>query len=622
MKRRRTTSRLSNELFPYLPLLCNDLNQRKTMQEEEVLGKAYDGRLMRRLLQYARPYAPQVVGAILLTVFISALSPLRPYLTKIAIDDYIAPGDSAGLLLIAGLLLASLLVQGVAQYFMTYFTQWIGQRVIVDVRMQVFRHMQRLALRFFDRHPVGRLVTRVTNDVEVLNEMFSSGLVTVFADIFILIWIVFFMLTINWELALVTFSVLPLLVYGTFLFRRKVRETYRDVRLQLARLNAFMQERMSGMTTVQLFGRERREAGVFDGINAAHTDANIRSVFYYALFYPSVDFISSLAVALIIWYAGGSILAGVMTVGTLISFIQYTEMFFRPIRDLSEKYNVMQTAMASSERIFKLLDDDTIIPDPPPGRKAELPVIDTVRFENVWFAYNDEDWVLKDVSFEIPRGHSAAIVGATGSGKTTIISLLCRFYDVRKGRITVGGVDLRDLTTDELRRHIGIVLQDVFLFSGSIRNNITLGNDAIPIEKVREVSEAVGVHRFIERLPEGYDAKIRERGGSLSVGQKQLLAFARALAYDPALLILDEATSSVDTESEELIQQAIARLLKGRTSIVIAHRLSTIQNADTILVMHKGQLRERGNHQELLAQRGIYYRLYQLQYKEQETRAA
>lgn len=592
------------------------------MQEEEVLGKAYDGRLMRRLLRYARPYAPQVVGAILLTVFISALSPLRPYLTKIAIDDHIAPGDSAGLLLIAGLLLASLLVQGVAQYFMTYFTQWIGQRVIVDVRMQVFRHMQRLALRFFDRHPVGRLVTRVTNDVEVLNEMFSSGLVTVFADIFILIWIVFFMLTINWELALVTFSVLPLLVYGTFLFRRKVRETYRDVRLQLARLNAFMQERMSGMTTVQLFGRERREAGVFDGINAAHTEANVRSVFYYALFYPSVDFISSLAVALIIWYAGGSILAGVMTVGTLISFIQYTEMFFRPIRDLSEKYNVMQTAMASSERIFKLLDDDTVIPDPAPERAATLPRIDTVRFENVWFAYNEGDWVLKDVSFEIPRGHSAAIVGATGSGKTTIISLLCRFYDVQKGRITVGGVDLRDLTTAELRRHIGIVLQDVFLFSGSIRSNITLGNDEIPMEKVREVSEAVGVNRFIERLPEQYELKIRERGGSLSVGQKQLLAFARALAYDPALLILDEATSSVDTESEELIQQAIARLLKGRTSIVIAHRLSTIQNADTILVMHKGQLRERGNHQELLAQRGIYYRLYQLQYKEQEMRAA
>ncbi|MBR9976068.1 MAG: ABC transporter ATP-binding protein [Bacteroidetes bacterium] len=592
------------------------------MQEEEVLGKAYDGRLMRRLLQYARPYAPQVVGAILLTVFISALSPLRPYLTKIAIDDYISIGDADGLLLVAGLLLGTLLLQGVAQYFMTYFTQWIGQRIIVDVRMQVFRHMQRLALRFFDRNPVGRLVTRVTNDVEVLNEMFSSGLVTVFADIFVLLWIVIFMLTINWELALVTFSVLPLLVYGTFLFRKKVRETYRDVRLQLARLNAFMQERMSGMGTVQLFGREKREAGIFDGINKAHTDANVRSVYYYALFYPSVDFISSLAVALIIWYAGGSILAGIMTVGTLISFIQYTEMFFRPIRDLSEKYNVMQTAMASSERIFKLLDDGTVIPDPPDSRGVALPALDTVRFENVWFAYNEGEWVLKDVSFEIPRGHSVAIVGATGSGKTTIINLLCRFYDVQKGRITVGGVDLREMTTAELRRHIGIVLQDVFLFSGSIRSNITLGNDGIPLEKVREVSEAVGASRFIEKLPEGYESNIRERGGSLSVGQKQLLAFARALAYDPELLILDEATSSVDTESEELIQQAIARLLKGRTSIVIAHRLSTIQNADTILVMHKGQIRERGNHQELLAQRGIYYRLYQLQYKEQETRAA
>ncbi|MBE0644642.1 MAG: ABC transporter ATP-binding protein [Bacteroidetes bacterium] len=592
------------------------------MQEEEVLGKAYDGRLMKRLLGYARPYGPQVVGAILLTVFISALSPLRPYLTKIAVDDYISVGDSDGLLLIAGLLLATLLLQGLAQYFMTYFTQWIGQRIILDVRMQIFKHMQRLALRFFDRNPVGRLVTRLTNDVEVLNEMFSSGLVTVFADIFILLWIVIFMLTINWELALVTFSVLPILVYGTFLFRKKVRETYREVRLQLARLNSFMQERMSGMSTVQLFGREQRESGTFDKINEAHMDANIKSVFYYALFYPSVDFISSLAVALIIWYAGGSILAGIMTVGTLISFIQYTEMFFRPIRDLSEKYNVMQTAMASSERIFNLLDDQTVIPDPPEGKSIALPAIETVRFENVWFAYNEGEWVLRDVSFEIPRGHSVAIVGATGSGKTTIINLLCRFYDVQKGRITVGGTDLRDLSTAELRRHIGIVLQDVFLFSGTIHNNITLGEESISKEKVEEVSRLVGVERFIDRLPERYESKIRERGGSLSVGQKQLLAFARALAFDPELLVLDEATSSVDTESEQLIQEAIAKLLKGRTSIVIAHRLSTIQNADTILVMHKGQIREKGNHQELLAQRGIYYRLYQLQYKEQEARVA
>ena len=592
------------------------------MQEDEVLGKAYDSRLMRRLLQYARPYTMHVVGAILLTIFISALSPLRPYLTKLAVDDYIAVGDENGLLFIALLLLGTLLLQGVAQYFMMYFTQWIGQRIIVDVRMQIFTRMQKLALRFFDRNPVGRLVTRVTNDVEVLNEMFSSGLVAVFADVFILLWIVVFMLTINWELALVTLSVIPLLVYGTFLFRKKVRETYRDVRLQLARLNAFMQERVSGMMTVQLFGREKKEADAFEEINRAHQDANVRSVFYYAVFYPSVDFISALAVALIIWYAGGEILAGLMTVGTLISFIQYTEMFFRPIRDLSEKYNIMQTAMASSERIFKLLDDDTVIPDPPADRVRALPHIEDIRFDSVHFAYNEGEWVLRDVSFDIPKGGSVAIVGATGSGKTTLINLLCRFYDIQKGAVTIGGKDLRDIPAAELRRHIGIVLQDVFLFSGSIHDNITLGDVRISRQTVEEVSALVGVQPFIDRLPERYDAQIRERGGSLSVGQKQLLAFARALAYDPELLILDEATSSVDTESELLIQEAIAKLLKGRTSVVIAHRLSTIQNADTILVMHKGQIRERGNHQELLARRGIYYRLYQLQYKDQDITSA
>jgi len=592
------------------------------MQEDEVLGKALDSRLMKRLLGYARPYAWHVVGAIALTVLISALSPLRPYLTKLAVDDYIAVGDKDGLLMIAGILFGTLLLQGVAQYVMMYFTQWIGQRIIVDVRMQIFTRLQKLALRFFDRNPVGRLVTRVTNDVEVLNEMFSSGLVTVFADIFILGWIVIFMLSINWELALVTLSVMPLLVYGTFLFRKKVRESYRNVRTQLARLNAFTQERVSGMNTVQLFGQEERESGAFEQINRKHQDANIRPVNYYALFYPSVDFISSLAVALIIWYAGGEIMAGFMTVGTMISFIQYTEMFFRPIRDLSEKYNIMQTAMASSERIFKLLDDDTVIPEPAPEKAKPLKSLDTIRFENVWFAYNEGEWVLKDVSFEISLGKSIAIVGATGSGKTTIINLLCRFYDIQKGRITIGGTDIREIPTAALRRHIGIVLQDVFLFSGSIHDNVTLGNDAIAREKVEEVSRLVGVERFIERLPERYDAEIRERGGSLSVGQKQLLAFARALAYDPQLLILDEATSSVDTETELLIQEAIARLLKGRTSVVIAHRLSTIQHADRILVMHKGQIREQGNHQELLAQRGIYYRLYQLQYKEQDIESA
>jgi ATP-binding cassette, subfamily B, multidrug efflux pump len=508
-------------------------------------------------------------------------------------------------------------LQGIVQYAMTYFTQWIGQQTILDIRMQIFRKLQRMSLAFFDRNPVGRLVTRVTSDVEVLNEMFSSGLVTVFADVFIILWIVIFMFTIDWGLALVTLSVLPILFYATFVFRRKVRDSYRDIRHEVARLNAFTQEHVSGMMTAQLYGREARDLGLHERINAAHTQANVRSVFYYAVFYPVVDFLSALAVALIIWYAGGGIIAGVMTLGTLISFVQYTEMFFRPIRDLSEKYNIMQTAMASSERIFKLLDDESRITDP--ADAAPLTEVGDIEFRNVWFAYNDEEWVLRDVSFTIARGRTAAIVGATGAGKTTIISLLGRYYDVQKGAILIGGRDIRTIATAELRAQIGTVLQDVFLFSGDIRGNITLGDEHIGDERVREVAAMVGIDRFIERLPDGYAAEVKERGATLSTGQKQLLAFARALAIDPAILILDEATSSVDTETELLIQQAIARLLAGRTSIVIAHRLSTIQNADTILVMHKGQLREQGTHQELLALGGIYRRLYQLQYKEQEV---
>ena len=461
-------------------------------------------------------------------------------------------------------------------------------------------------------------MTRVTSDVEVLNEMFSSGLVTVFADVFIILWIVAFMFTIDWGLALVTLSVLPLLVYATFLFRRKVRETYRDIRFQVARLNSFTQEHISGMMTVQLFGREKRDFEQHNEINLAHTDANIKSVFYYAVFFPAVDFLSSLAVALIVWYAGGNILAGAMTLGTLISFIQYTEMFFRPVRDLSEKYNIMQTAMASSERIFALLDDESVIPEPdsdvPPFERAG-----DIEFRNVFFAYKAGEDVLRDVSFTIPKGHTVAIVGATGSGKTTIISLLGRFYDIRAGEILVGGRDIRTIPSAELRRRIGIVLQDVFLFSGDIRGNITLGNETVTDKTVIEVARLVGVDKFIDRLPDGYATEVKERGATLSVGQKQLLAFARALVYDPEILVLDEATSSVDTESELLIQSAISRLLAGRTSIVIANRLSTIQNADKILVMHKGQIREQGTHQELLAIGGIYYRLYQLQYREQEV---
>ncbi|MBL0175851.1 MAG: ABC transporter ATP-binding protein [Ignavibacteria bacterium] len=587
------------------------------MQDDEILGKAYDSRLMKRLLEYSRPYRFHVIGAILLTILISAFGPVRPYLTKIAVDDYIAHNNARGLLTIALLLVGTLILQGVVQYLMTWFTQWIGQKTILDIRMQIFRKLQKMSLSFFDRNPVGRLVTRVTSDVEVLNEMFSSGLVTVFADVFIILWIVAFMFTIDWGLALVTLSVLPLLVYATFLFRRKVRETYRDIRFQVARLSSFTQEHISGMMTVQLFGREKKDFARHDEINTAHTEANVKSVFYYAVFFPAVDFLSSLAIALIVWYAGGNILSGVMTLGTLISFIQYTEMFFRPVRDLSEKYNIMQTAMASSERIFALLDDESVIPEPesaaaPPERAG------SIEFRHVSFAYKKDDDVLRDVSFTIPEGHTVAIVGATGSGKTTIISLLGRFYDIRAGEILVGGRDIRTIPSAELRRRIGIVLQDVFLFSGDIRSNITLGNPGIGEEKMLEVARLVGVDKFIERLPDAYGTEVKERGATLSVGQKQLLAFARALAYDPEILVLDEATSSVDTESEFLIQEAISRLLKGRTSIVIAHRLSTIQNADKIIVMHKGQIREQGTHQELLAVGGIYYRLYQLQYREQE----
>ncbi len=589
------------------------------MQEDEILGKAYDGRLMRRLLTYSKPYRFHIAGAILLTVLISALGPLRPYLTRIAVDEHIANKDSNGLLLIAVLLLGSLLLQGIVQYVMTYFTQWIGQHTIFDIRMQIYRKLQRMSLSFFDRNPVGRLVTRVTGDVEVLNEMFSSGLVTVFADVFIIIWIVIFMFMIDWGLALVTLSVLPLLVYATFLFRKRVRETYRDIRFEVARLNSFTQERVSGMSTVQLFGREQAETAAHEDINRAHTEANVKSVFYYAVFFPTVDFLSSLAVALIIWYAGQNILSGLMTLGTLISFIQYTEMFFRPVRDLSEKYNIMQSAMASSERIFKLIDDEAVLPEPAPGSK--LSALDgDVEFRNVNFAYNGDDYVLRDVSFTIKRGSTVAIVGATGAGKTTIISLLGRLYDIKAGAIYIGGRDIREIPTPELRRHIGVVLQDVFLFSGNIADNITLGDESIGMERVREVAALAGADGFIERLPGGYATEVKERGATLSVGQKQLLAFARALAYDPEILILDEATSSIDTESEQLIQRAIERMLRGRTSIVIAHRLSTIRNADKILVMHKGRIREQGTHQELLELGGIYFRLYQLQYKEQENR--
>lgn len=586
--------------------------------DDEILGKAYDAKLMKRLLGFVKPYKQYVIAAIILNIIVAALGPLRPYLTKIAVDDYIVNSDYYGLMYITIGLFATLLFQSIIQYFLTYYTQYLGQKTIYDLRVKLFSHTQRLAAKFFDKTPIGRIVTRVTNDIESLNELFSSGIVMVFSDIFIILWILGFMFFLDWELSLVSLSVLPILIYGTFLFRKKVRESYRDVRFHLARLNSYMQEHVTGISVVQIFHKQKDEMKNFSSINKDHTTANINSIFYYAIFYPAVELISSAAIALIIWYGGGEIIQSKMTLGILFAFIQYTEMFFRPIRDLSEKYNIMQTAMASSERIFKLFDNDTIIknPDNPVSVKS---VRGEIEFKNVSFAYNDEDYVLKNISFKINPGETVAIVGATGAGKTSIINILTRFYDISKGEISLDGINITNLDKRDLRKHISVVLQDVYLFSGTIRSNITMNNPAISDAKMMEAASLVGANRFIDNLPLKYDEPVKERGATLSVGQKQLISFARALAYNPQILILDEATSSVDTETELLIQNAIEKLLVGRTAIVIAHRLSTIQNADKIIVMHKGEIKETGNHQELLAKRGIYYKLYQLQYKDQEV---
>ncbi|MCZ7601945.1 MAG: ABC transporter ATP-binding protein/permease [Melioribacteraceae bacterium] len=585
---------------------------------DEILGKAYDSKLMRRLLGYVKPYKKYVVIAIILNIVVAALGPVRPYLTKIAVDDYIVESDYNGLLLISAILIGALLIQSVIQYFLTYYTQLMGQKIIFDLRVKIFSHIQKLALRFFDKTPIGRLVTRTTNDVEALNELFSSGIVMVFSDIFIIFWILIFMFFMSWDLSLVTLSVLPILIYGTFLFRRKVRDAYRDVRFHLARLNSYMQEHVTGMSIVQIFSKEKDELKKFSNINADHRKANIDSIFYYAVFYPVVEILSSLAIALIIWYGGGQVVQNAMTIGVLFAFIQYTEMFFRPIRDLSEKYNIMQTAMASSERIFKLLDNETFVKNPDHPKELNN-VKGEIEFKNVWFAYNPDEYVLRDISLKINPGETIALVGHTGAGKTSIINILTRFYDIQKGEILIDGVNISELDKRDLRKFISIVLQDVYLFSGTIKSNISLGSPNVTDEQVIAAAKFVGADKFIEKLPNKYDEEVKEKGATLSVGQKQLISFARALAYNPQVLILDEATSSIDTESEILIQQAIEKLLVGRTSIVVAHRLSTIQNADKIIVMHKGEIREIGTHQDLLAKQGIYYKLYQLQYKDQEV---
>ncbi|MCA0445230.1 MAG: ABC transporter ATP-binding protein/permease [Bacteroidetes bacterium] len=585
--------------------------------EDEPSGKALDIGLMKRLVRYVLPHKKLVFWGVLLSVASSFLGPLRPYLSHIAIDDYIAKGDWNGLHFIGLTILVILLFEILFQFGLTYITQYLGQKAIFDLRLEIFSFLQRLNLTFFDKNPLGRLISRVTSDVEVLNEMFSSGLVAIFGDLFRLCFILLLMFLTDWRLSLITLSVLPFMIYGSFLFRRKARESYLEVRVQVAKLMSFLQEHISGMSIVQIFNREERELRKFKKINTEHRDAHIRGIYYYSVFYPAVDFLSALAVALIVWYGGGEVVQSNLTIGVLFMFIQYVEQFFRPIRDLSEKYDIMQRAMASSDRIFTLLDRAPYVEKNEGVLKVDK-LQGAVEFDHVWSAYQDEEWILKGVSFSVKPGEKVALVGATGSGKTTIISLLTRFYPYQKGTIRIDGHDINEFELSAFRSRIGVVLQDVFLFTGTVYENLTLGRRDIPLEKVKEAARLVQADSFISKLPGEYNFLLSERGGNLSVGQRQLISFVRVLLFNPDIVILDEATSSVDTETEFLIQKAVELVMKDRTAIVIAHRLSTIHKSDKIIVLHKGEVKETGSHQQLMNKNGIYRKLYQLQYKEQE----
>ena len=645
---------------------------KKAAQEDDVAGKAYDGRLMRRMMTYLRPYKLQTSISALTILFKAGSDVMGPYLVKIGVDTYMSsdavkPGwlarhlssdPSTGITELGLLYLGTLLLTFALEFLQTYLMQWTGQKIMFDLRSQIFRHLQEMHPGFFDKNPVGRLVTRVTSDVDALNEMFTSGVLAIFEDIFILTAIVIIMLRMCWPLALLTLSVIPLILYATSIFRRYVRDSYRRQRAATAKINSFMQEYVSGMAVVQLFNREQRAAKDFSAVNLENKIAWTDAIFAYALYYPVVEFLSSFAIAMVIWQGGGAVLRnqhftsllpagtlnaiapgifGTVTLGVLVAFIQYAQRFFRPIQDLSDKYNILQAAMAASERIFKLLDTEPEIISPASpiaGDKSGR-----IEFRNVWFTYQtldeaqlarvaaaredelasfaDIEWILTGVSFVVEPDETAAIVGHTGAGKTTIIGLMMRFYDVQRGGILIDGIDVREQDLRTLRRRFGVVLQDPFLFTGTVADNIRLGSKWITDQQLEQAADDVNVGDFIRTLPLQFAEPVRERGATLSTGQKQLISFARALAHSPGILILDEATSSVDTETEQRVRLALARMITGRTSILIAHRLSTIQRADTILVMHKGQLRERGTHQELLTRRGLYWKLYQLQYKDQ-----
>ena len=586
-------------------------------QQEKITGKIIDWNVLKRLLQFIKPYKSQFIFLVFLTVLSAALVPLRPYLIQLTIDNDVANGDYPGLVRMIGWLVGLLVFQAIVAYLHTYLSGWIGQYIIKDIRTQLYDHLLRLRLKFFDNTPIGRLVTRVISDIETLSDVFSQGLASIVGDLLQLFFIIGFMMYENWRLALISLATLPILMVATYIFKEKIKVTFNSVRNAVANLNSFVQEHVTGMSIVQIFNSEKREYNKFKEINREHKRANVRSVLYYSIYFPVADIISAAGIALLIWYgASGAINeeeTGI-TLGVLMAFIMYLQMFFRPIRQIADRFNTLQMGIVSTSRIIKLMDEEDYLTDD--GHLEPERFDGKVEFKDVWFAYVDDNYVLKDINFSVKPGETVAFVGATGAGKSSIINLLSRLYEINQGEILVDGHDVKEYKLSSLRSRIGVVLQDVFLFSDSIYNNIVLGNTSITRKEVMEAAEMVGAKKFIEKLPDGLDYNVMERGLGLSVGQRQLISFVRAMVYNPSILVLDEATSSIDSETEELIQHAIKRMMYGRTSIVIAHRLSTVQDADKIIVLDKGEIKETGRHEELLAKEGFYAQLHRLQFKE------
>lgn len=582
-------------------------------KEKESAGEIIDFKVLRQLYGFVQPYRFQFYSLVFLTIALAVLAPMRPYFIQIAIDEHVALGDMSGLINIVYLLIGLMILQAVVQWAHTYYSGWIGQVIIKDIRVKLYKHLLKLRLKFFDNTPIGRLVTRNISDIETLADVFSEGLAAIIGDLLQIITILGVMFYIDWKLTLVSLSTLPLMIISTYVFKEKIKVTFNDVRNAVSNLNSFLQEHITGMNIVQIFNREKREFEKFKEINREHRTAHIRSVLYYSVYFPVAEIIQAIGIGLVVWYGAVGVLGMELQIGILISFIMYLQLFFRPIRMIADRFNTLQMGVVSSSRIFKLLASSEHIANE--GSFKPEKIHGNIRLENVWFTYTEEEYVLKNINFEVQKGQTVALVGATGAGKSSIINLISRFYEINKGQILIDGTDIREFELGILRKHIGVVLQDVFLFSNSIYYNITLGNPNITREQVMEAAELVGARKFIERLPGGLDYNVMERGSTLSVGQRQLISFVRAMVYNPEILILDEATSSVDTETEELIQESIEKMMKGRTSIVIAHRLSTIQKADQIIVLHKGEIVETGTHDSLLEKGGYYTQLHQMQLK-------